>query len=88
MTICGVEKVIDLLRIHGWALIHKLGDLSQGLSCHWFIFFFFIIKIKYNNIYINRLIKTEKDGPQICCICFDWMSNVMFFGCCGTSDTM
>jgi hypothetical protein len=38
MTICGVEKVIDLLRIHGWALIHKLGDLSQGLSCHWFIY--------------------------------------------------
>jgi hypothetical protein len=25
MTICGVEKVIDLLRIHGWALIHKIG---------------------------------------------------------------
>jgi hypothetical protein len=32
MPIGGVDKVIDLLHIHGWALIHKLGDLSQGLS--------------------------------------------------------
>jgi hypothetical protein len=28
-----------LTHIHGWALIYKLGDLSPGLSCHWFIFF-------------------------------------------------
>jgi hypothetical protein len=32
MTKRGVGKVIDLLQIHGKALIHKLGDLSQGLS--------------------------------------------------------
>jgi hypothetical protein len=27
----------DVVHSH---LIHKLGDLSQGLSCHWFIFYF------------------------------------------------
>jgi hypothetical protein len=36
MTNMRSWKSHRLTHIHGWALIHNLGDLSQG--CHWFIF--------------------------------------------------
>jgi hypothetical protein len=37
MTYMRNWKSHQLAHIHDKALIHKLGDFSQKLSCHWFI---------------------------------------------------